>query len=112
MQKADENELMTATELAKHLPGKPHYSTILRWRRDGQVAANGERIKLNSCRIGANHYFTLADVRDYGRRLAQADREGEEAKANKPTPAEQRRQHNGKREAEIEAAEKGLAEAV
>lgn len=105
----DENEMLTATQLAECLPNKPHANTILRWRRIGQVAANGETIKLRSRRLGSTQYFTLRDLREFGERVAEADRDGEEAKANQTTPAAQRRADDAKREQRIEAAEAELA---
>jgi len=67
------NPLITLTEAAKVMPGRPSTNCLWRWCRRGVLSRGGERIRLEHRRIGGK-IFTAPDWLDeFGRRLADAD---------------------------------------
>jgi len=66
---------LTLSDATRHLPGRPHTSSVWRWCRKGVKARNGERIKLQSWRYGGRVYTTLEALDAFGRAMAEADAE-------------------------------------
>jgi hypothetical protein len=67
------NALITLTEAAKLMPGRPSTNCLWRWCRRGVLSRGGERIRLEHRRIGGK-IFTAPDWLDeFGRKLAEAD---------------------------------------
>lgn len=67
------DELISLSKAAKLIPGRPSASAIWRWARRGILARSGERLRLEHIRLGTRVYTTEAWVRDFGRRVAEAD---------------------------------------
>jgi hypothetical protein len=73
---------ITLAEAAKSVPGNPHTSAVWRWARKGVKARSGERIRLRHTRVGGRVFTTRAWIDEFGERLAQADAEYFDAKAD------------------------------
>lgn len=86
------------------IPGRPHIATITRWRLDGILAADGERVRLRTTRVGGRHMTSLADI---GAFLAKLNAD---AAADKPKSDAEQERHN--RETRRALAALGVGSAV
>lgn len=62
------HEYLNLTQAAKLVPGKPHPSTLHRWRDRGIGGRDGQRVRLKTVRFGYNVYTT----RDWLQQFAEA----------------------------------------
>ena len=65
--------MLTLSQAAKLVPGRPHASTIWRWCRRGVLSRNGERIRLQHIRMGGKIFTKEIWVEEFGHKLAEAD---------------------------------------
>jgi len=68
------DELIPLATAAQRLPNRPHVSALWRWCRLGVRGRGGERVRLQTTRIGMRLYTTEAWLADFGHRLDDADR--------------------------------------
>ena len=68
-------DLMTLSQAAKVLPGRPSTNCIWRWCRRGVVARTGEHVRLQHVRMGGKLFTTARWLDEFGSRLAEADAE-------------------------------------
>lgn len=87
--------LLTFSAAAKSLPGRPHLSTLHRWRMHGVRG-----VKLETVLVGGRRYTSSEALQRFCQRITAADR-------SEPAPVRTRRQ----READIRRAEAELAKA-
>jgi hypothetical protein len=64
---------LTLAQAARAIPGKPSCCAVWRWCRRGVKSRSGNRVHLQHIRIGGKIFTKAAWVRDFGRRLAEAD---------------------------------------
>ena len=67
--------MLTLSQAAKLVPGRPHASTIWRWCRRGVLSRNGERIRLQHIRMGGKIFTKEIWVEEFGHQLAESDAE-------------------------------------
>jgi len=67
-------EYITLTQAAKLAPGRPSTNCLWRWCRRGVKARSGEVVCLEHVRVGGKLFTCKQWVRDFGQRLAAADR--------------------------------------
>lgn len=77
------DEYIHLTKLPAFVPGRPHKSTIFRWIQLGVVAPNGERIKLETNRVGGRIFVKLSDLQTFLNRLNERDDEPRESDAER-----------------------------
>ncbi len=66
-------DLLTLTELAKRVPGRPHSSTLWRWARRGVKSRCGGRVRLEHMRAGARVLSSWDAFCRFAEALAEAD---------------------------------------
>lgn len=74
----DTERLLTAHEAVEkwaRVHGRAHFTTrqLQHWRRHGVVAPSGERVKLTARKLGRWFYFTLREIDEFARVVADAD---------------------------------------
>lgn len=62
-------DLMPLSRARDYIPGRPHLATITRWRLDGILAPDGERVRLRATRVGGRHMTSQADIAAFLGRL-------------------------------------------
>jgi hypothetical protein len=60
MHDLDPCQCLTLTEVSKHLPGRPHISTIHRWRTKGLKG-----VRLRTFRVGGRRVTTVSDLEEF-----------------------------------------------
>lgn len=100
------SDLITLTAATKLIPGRPCVPTVWRWCRNGVMARNGERVRLQHWRCGGRLFTSQAALLDFFSRTAAQDLEHFDARAEARTGHVSER-----REKEIERANRELAEA-
>jgi hypothetical protein len=70
--------LLTAPEAVEEWArthGRVHFTerNLHHWRRQGVSVGNGERIRLRARKLGRLYYFTLCDIDEFARTVAEAD---------------------------------------
>lgn len=70
---ADAGELLTLSEAARRVPGRPSTNCIWRWCRRGVLARGGGRVRLEHRRIGGKIFTAPGWLDEFGRKLADAD---------------------------------------
>lgn len=63
--------LLTASEAARVVPGRPHTSAIHRWARTGLENRSGVRVRLRIQRAGRRTLVRVGDLIDFFRRLGE-----------------------------------------
>lgn len=66
-------DLITLAEGAQHVPGRPTANCLWRWCRRGVLARDGSRIRLQHVRVGGRVMTSVDWIRDFGKRLSEAD---------------------------------------
>jgi len=89
------HDYITLAEAAKRLPGRPHVSTLHRWRTRGLHG-----VKLRTTKIGGRRFVTIEDLEEFIDQVTAA--------ADKTPPAAPHRRARWK---QIAAAEAELARA-
>ncbi len=86
-------------EVGRHLPGRPSAQAVFRWHNKGLIGANGERIKLDTIKIGGRRFVEPAALESFLAALQEA-----------PEPAAEKASQVGDREAarRAEAADAAL----
>lgn len=65
--------LISITELAKLVPGRPSTNCVWRWCRKGVRSRNGERVRLQHVRIGGKIFSKTDWLNEFGAKLAESD---------------------------------------
>ncbi|MEI7837955.1 MAG: DUF1580 domain-containing protein [Planctomycetota bacterium] len=105
-------DYITLTQAAKRAPGRPSINCIWRWCRKGVLARDGQRVRLEHVRIGGKLYTTEAWLIQFGRSLAEADADYFRLQGRPVVSQPSFRPRTEKqRQADIERAERELAEA-
>ena len=110
----EEIDYITLASAAKLVPSEPCSNTIWRWCRKGVKSRNGTWIRLQHVRVGSHMYTTARWLADFAQKLAEADTEYfDRLRARTPerVPFANWRPDK-KRQAEIERAEREMAEAM
>jgi len=92
----EQEQLITLTEAAKNIPGRPSTNCVWRWCRKGVCSRTGERIRLQHARIGGKIFTTAKWLEEFGQRVAAAD--AEYFDANQPPTAPRRRRSLNRQE--------------
>ena len=68
----DRDDLLTLSEAARRLPGRPHRSTLWRWARKGIGLPDGGRAYLRVHRLGRRVLIAPEDIEAFAATLANA----------------------------------------
>lgn len=104
---------LTLSDATKHLPERPHSSTIWRWCRVGLRARNGHRIHLEHQRRGGKLFTSIPSIIRFAQALTEADQDY--FRESDPPPGDSSRSTRSRTESErdrsIAEAERILDEA-
>ena len=67
------NDLLTLSQAAKLVPGRPSSNCLWRWSRRGVLSRGGERVYLRHVRVGGMVYTSKQWLDNFGQALAEAD---------------------------------------
>ena len=97
------NELLTLTQVARSIPGRPHISTVFRWCR---VGIRG--VRMGYVRFGRRMLVPREAMDRFATALADLDRAEDEARANvvKPVNGAPKGRSEKQRAKAIERAER------
>ena len=59
----DVDDFVPITKASRLVPGNPHTSTLIRWSQHGVLAADGNRVKLETTKVGGR-LFTSGQAID------------------------------------------------
>lgn len=90
------DRLIPLAEAAKRLPGRPHVSTLHRWRTRGVRG-----IRLRTMKIGGRRVVALSDLEDFVAAVTAAS-DGERPAAPRSSKQGQRQRDIAKAEAELD----------
>lgn len=71
LEELPEARLLTASEAARLVPGRPHASAIHRWARAGMVNRSGLRIRLRIQRAGRRTLVRAGDLIEFFSQLGE-----------------------------------------
>ena len=110
----EEIDYITLANAAKLAPGRPCANTIWRWCRKGVKSRNGTWVRLQHVRAGSRIYTTARWLAEFAQKLAEADTEyfDDNRVDAASSPPFGRFRPDRKRAAEIERAEREMAEAL
>ena len=67
------DDLLTLSQAAKVVPGRPSPNCLWRWCRRGVLSRSGERVYLRHVRVGGKVFTGKQWLDDFGQVLAEAD---------------------------------------
>ncbi len=67
------DDLLTLSQAAKVVPGRPSPNCLWRWCRRGVLSRSGERVYLRHVRVGGKVYTGKQWLDDFGQALSEAD---------------------------------------
>lgn len=103
----DRIDLLTISEAARRLPGRPHRSTLWRWARKGIETPTRERVFLRTLRLGRRVLIAPEDVDAFVQALGEAAQHEPVTHRHRPAPQRPRRSSRAE-QAEREAEELGI----
>ena len=104
----DRDDLLTLTEAAKRLPGRPHRSTLWRWARKGIELPDGSRVHLRVRRLGRWTLVAPEDIDSFSAALTEADDHRHQQPQHEVRTARAPRRSNRAERAQREAEELGI----
>lgn len=108
-----ETQAFSLSAAARHIRRtygqRTHLSTVWRWMRNGVVAADGTRVRLEYQRVGRRMLTTPEAIEAFFRALTEADHRADEQAKAATLPARRRGRPASRREAAVAAAEAELA---
>ncbi|MEX1015934.1 MAG: hypothetical protein WDZ31_04230 [Phycisphaeraceae bacterium] len=102
----DRDDLLTLTQAAKRLPGRPHRSTLWRWAQKGIELPNGSRAYLQVRRLGRWTLVAPEDIDAFSEALTAAHEQPQQSLRLRP--ARTPRQSTRAQRAEAEAQRLGI----
>lgn len=87
---ATAQEMLSLSQAAKMLPGRPHAASLWRWSRLGVTTHSGQRVRLRVGRLGRRLYTKVEWIEEFARQCAELDAERWRSEAP-PQSAEHKR---------------------
>jgi len=101
----DRTDLLTLSEAARRLPGRPHRSTLWRWSRRGIETSKG-RVRLQVLRLGHRVLISPEQIEVFAKALGDAD--ASTYATPTPTPSRNPRRSSRTDQAEQDARRLGI----
>ncbi len=68
-------EMLSLSQAAKLLPGRPHAASLWRWSRLGVTTHSGQRVRLRVGRLGRRLFTKIEWLEEFARQCAELDAE-------------------------------------